>query len=284
MRPSPRRSARSSPTSSSSPATSVSSDRRSSPRSPVGSSTPTLRSCRRSPAPTRCATRSPTARALTGATIHLVDETLDGGPILAQEAIAIRPGDDEAAVVARIQAVEHRLLPADGRPAARRGRRGGRAPDDPGRGSGRRAAIPAAGAPVGLRQDRPGRLRRRSSPPRLRARLDRQYRPDAPRGRPPGHRRGRGHGLPRDARRPGQDAPSPRPRRPPRRPSAGSTTGASCSRPGSPRSSSSSRTSIPSPLHWPVRGSTSTGSSRRSTSAARRSSGPRPRTTPTSPS
>ncbi|MFI5226003.1 MAG: bifunctional phosphoribosylaminoimidazolecarboxamide formyltransferase/IMP cyclohydrolase [Candidatus Limnocylindrales bacterium] len=48
---------------------------------------------------------------LTGATIHLVDETLDGGPILAQEAVMVRPGDDEATVVARIQAIEHRLLP-----------------------------------------------------------------------------------------------------------------------------------------------------------------------------
>ena len=48
---------------------------------------------------------------VTGATIHLVDETLDGGPILAQEAVAIRPDDDEAALVTRIQAVEHRLLP-----------------------------------------------------------------------------------------------------------------------------------------------------------------------------
>jgi phosphoribosylaminoimidazolecarboxamide formyltransferase/IMP cyclohydrolase len=49
--------------------------------------------------------------AVTGVTIHLVDETLDGGPILAQEAVPVLPGDDEASLRARIQAVEHRLLP-----------------------------------------------------------------------------------------------------------------------------------------------------------------------------
>jgi phosphoribosylaminoimidazolecarboxamide formyltransferase/IMP cyclohydrolase len=48
---------------------------------------------------------------LSGATVHLVDATLDGGPIVLQEAVPIQPGDDVAAVQARIQAVEHRLLP-----------------------------------------------------------------------------------------------------------------------------------------------------------------------------
>ncbi|MEO5940202.1 MAG: phosphoribosylglycinamide formyltransferase, partial [Candidatus Limnocylindrales bacterium] len=48
---------------------------------------------------------------VTGATVHLVDATLDGGPIVAQEAVAILAGDDEATVHARIRAVEHRLLP-----------------------------------------------------------------------------------------------------------------------------------------------------------------------------
>ena len=48
---------------------------------------------------------------LSGATVHLVDATLDGGPIVLQEAVPILPGDDVAAVQARIQAVEHRLLP-----------------------------------------------------------------------------------------------------------------------------------------------------------------------------
>ncbi|MFL5774764.1 MAG: phosphoribosylglycinamide formyltransferase, partial [Chloroflexota bacterium] len=48
---------------------------------------------------------------VTGATIHLVDETLDAGPILAQEAVDVLPDDDEEALQARIKAVEHRLLP-----------------------------------------------------------------------------------------------------------------------------------------------------------------------------
>ena len=48
---------------------------------------------------------------VTGCTVHLVDATLDGGPIVAQEAVEILPGDDEAALRSRIQAVEHRLLP-----------------------------------------------------------------------------------------------------------------------------------------------------------------------------
>jgi phosphoribosylaminoimidazolecarboxamide formyltransferase/IMP cyclohydrolase len=48
---------------------------------------------------------------VTGATVHLVDETLDGGPIVAQEAVEIAAGDDEATLHERIKAVEHRLLP-----------------------------------------------------------------------------------------------------------------------------------------------------------------------------
>jgi phosphoribosylaminoimidazolecarboxamide formyltransferase/IMP cyclohydrolase len=48
---------------------------------------------------------------VTGCTVHLVDATLDGGPIVAQEAVAILPGDDAATLHERIRAVEHRLLP-----------------------------------------------------------------------------------------------------------------------------------------------------------------------------
>jgi phosphoribosylaminoimidazolecarboxamide formyltransferase/IMP cyclohydrolase len=48
---------------------------------------------------------------VSGATVHLVDATLDGGPIVVQEAVAVLPGDDEASLHARIQALEHRLLP-----------------------------------------------------------------------------------------------------------------------------------------------------------------------------
>ena len=48
---------------------------------------------------------------VTGVTVHLVDVTLDGGPIVAQEAVEIAAGEDEASLHARIKAVEHRLLP-----------------------------------------------------------------------------------------------------------------------------------------------------------------------------
>ncbi|HET7167933.1 MAG TPA: bifunctional phosphoribosylaminoimidazolecarboxamide formyltransferase/IMP cyclohydrolase [Candidatus Limnocylindrales bacterium] len=47
----------------------------------------------------------------TGVTVHFVDATLDGGPIVAQEAVAILPDDDVDALHDRIRAVEHRLLP-----------------------------------------------------------------------------------------------------------------------------------------------------------------------------
>lgn len=49
---------------------------------------------------------------LSGCTVHLVDAGVDTGPILAQAAIAVRHDDDEASLHARIQRLEHRLLPA----------------------------------------------------------------------------------------------------------------------------------------------------------------------------
>jgi phosphoribosylaminoimidazolecarboxamide formyltransferase/IMP cyclohydrolase len=48
---------------------------------------------------------------VTGVTVHLVDETLDGGPIVLAEAVPIAADDDEAALLGRLHAVEHRLLP-----------------------------------------------------------------------------------------------------------------------------------------------------------------------------
>jgi phosphoribosylglycinamide formyltransferase 1 len=48
---------------------------------------------------------------VTGATVHLVDEEVDHGPIVLQEAVPVLDGDDEAALHARIQEVEHRLFP-----------------------------------------------------------------------------------------------------------------------------------------------------------------------------
>ncbi len=49
--------------------------------------------------------------AVTGVTVHLVDASLDGGPIVAQEAVAVLADDDEVSLLARLHAVEHRLLP-----------------------------------------------------------------------------------------------------------------------------------------------------------------------------
>lgn len=46
----------------------------------------------------------------TGATIHIVDEGVDTGPVLAQEAITILPADDEQSLHERIKLVEHKLL------------------------------------------------------------------------------------------------------------------------------------------------------------------------------
>ena len=49
---------------------------------------------------------------VSGVTVHFVDDSLDGGPIIAQVAVPVLPDDDAAALHARIQAEEHRLLPA----------------------------------------------------------------------------------------------------------------------------------------------------------------------------
>jgi len=48
---------------------------------------------------------------VTGCTVHFVDEELDHGPIIAQQAVIIAASDDVASVRRRIQAVEHELLP-----------------------------------------------------------------------------------------------------------------------------------------------------------------------------
>ena len=47
---------------------------------------------------------------VTGCTVHLVDSGVDTGPILAQQAVDIRDGDDEETLHERIKAVERRLL------------------------------------------------------------------------------------------------------------------------------------------------------------------------------
>ncbi|HJR54324.1 MAG TPA: phosphoribosylglycinamide formyltransferase [Gemmatimonadota bacterium] len=50
--------------------------------------------------------------ATTGASVHLVDEEYDRGPVVARETVAVEPGDTPATLAARVLEVEHRLLPA----------------------------------------------------------------------------------------------------------------------------------------------------------------------------
>lgn len=49
---------------------------------------------------------------ISGVTVHFVDASLDGGPIIAQVPVAVLPNDDAASLHARIQREEHVLLPA----------------------------------------------------------------------------------------------------------------------------------------------------------------------------
>lgn len=48
---------------------------------------------------------------VTGVTVFLVDEGIDTGPIVAQEAVPVADDDDWASLEPRILAAEHRLLP-----------------------------------------------------------------------------------------------------------------------------------------------------------------------------
>ena len=50
--------------------------------------------------------------ALSGATVHYVDEAYDRGPILAQWPVPVRADDTPDSLAARVLEVEHRLLPA----------------------------------------------------------------------------------------------------------------------------------------------------------------------------
>jgi phosphoribosylglycinamide formyltransferase-1 len=49
---------------------------------------------------------------VTGVTVHFIDAGMDTGPIIAQEAVPVLPGDTSATLHARIQEAEHRLYPA----------------------------------------------------------------------------------------------------------------------------------------------------------------------------
>ncbi len=48
---------------------------------------------------------------ITGCTVHVATLEVDAGPILAQEAVPVLDGDDEASLHERIKAVERRLYP-----------------------------------------------------------------------------------------------------------------------------------------------------------------------------
>lgn len=46
-----------------------------------------------------------------GATVHFVVPEMDSGPIIAQGAVAVHPGDSEEALAARVLKTEHRIYP-----------------------------------------------------------------------------------------------------------------------------------------------------------------------------
>jgi phosphoribosylglycinamide formyltransferase-1 len=56
---------------------------------------------------------------VSGMTIHFVDGSLDGGPIIAQEPVPVFEQDDASALQARIQLREHQMLPEVVRDLAR---------------------------------------------------------------------------------------------------------------------------------------------------------------------
>jgi len=47
---------------------------------------------------------------ITGCTVHFVELGVDAGPIIAQRAVPVLPGDDEASLSERIHAAEHELF------------------------------------------------------------------------------------------------------------------------------------------------------------------------------
>jgi phosphoribosylglycinamide formyltransferase-1 len=43
--------------------------------------------------------------------VHFVTAELDGGPVVLQSRLAVAPGEDEAGLMARVQATEHIIYP-----------------------------------------------------------------------------------------------------------------------------------------------------------------------------
>jgi phosphoribosylglycinamide formyltransferase-1 len=48
---------------------------------------------------------------VSGCTVHLVDETIDGGPVIVQAVVPVLPDDSEGSLSKRILSFEHRILP-----------------------------------------------------------------------------------------------------------------------------------------------------------------------------
>jgi phosphoribosylglycinamide formyltransferase-1 len=48
---------------------------------------------------------------VTGVTVHFVDEHLDNGPVIAQKAVDVRPGDTEETLLERLHKAEHEIYP-----------------------------------------------------------------------------------------------------------------------------------------------------------------------------
>ncbi len=46
-----------------------------------------------------------------GCTVHIVDESVDGGPVIVQAVVPILPQDDENSIAEKILEYEHRILP-----------------------------------------------------------------------------------------------------------------------------------------------------------------------------
>ena len=85
------------------------------------------RCCPPFPGSTPIAARWRPASRFAGCTVHFVRFETDTGPIIAQAAVPVLPGDDEESLAARVLAAEHRLYPLALRPGgrgagARRGR------------------------------------------------------------------------------------------------------------------------------------------------------------------
>ena len=49
---------------------------------------------------------------ITGVTVHFIDERIDHGPIVSQEAIEVEPDDTEFSLHQRLHELEHRMYPA----------------------------------------------------------------------------------------------------------------------------------------------------------------------------